>query len=191
MKFLLSVLAGLLIAPMMASAQSSLEGLYRNEDNTKEVRLLQFNRSLTMNTVSYYSTGQDVNWFFEFILPADRDVRVGESITGRVRSLDSYYNCVFDEKAFLQKDAQGNLKVHHPLLTYHRETRSVRDGNGGFQYGRRVDWTGWGWIETGYYFPIERWKVISSECVIDQRNWTTALLIPVSGNPQPLSSSKK
>lgn len=185
---LLSVIAGLLALPMMASAQSSLEGLYRNEDNSKQVRLLQFDRSLTMNTVSFYATGEQVNWFFEFILPADRDVRVGESITGRVRSVDAYYNCVFDEKAFIQKDEQGNLKIHHPLMTYHRETRSVRDGNGGYQYGRRIDWNGWGWVETGYYFPIERWRVISSECVIDQRNWTTALLIPVEGHPLPLPS---
>ncbi|MDG0815234.1 hypothetical protein [Bdellovibrio svalbardensis] len=192
-KLLVSVIAVVLAVPLMASAQSSLEGLYRNEDNSKQVRLVQFNRSLTMNTVSYYSTGAAVNWFFEFILPAGRDVKVGETITGRVRSLDSYYNCVFDEKAFIQKDFQGNLKINHPLLTYHRETRSVRDNSGGgYQYGRRVDWNGWGWVETGYYFPIERWRVISSECVIDQRNWTTALLIPVNGAPpQPLPNSKK
>lgn len=190
-KILLSVIASLLVAPLIASAQSSLEGSYRDSESAKQVRFIQFNRSLTMNTSSRYSTGEEVNWFFEFILPAGRDVQVGESITGRVRSLDSYYNCVFDEKAYLQKDASGNLKLHHPLLTYHRETRSVREeGNHGYRYGRQVDWNGWGWVETGYFFPIERWRVIASTCVIDQRNWTTGVLLPVGGRPVPVPSVK-
>ncbi|WP_246845165.1 hypothetical protein [Bdellovibrio sp. NC01] len=189
-KIFLSVVATALALPAFAGP---LEGLYRNIDGTKEVRVTQFDRSLTLNTVSYYSTGQAVNWFFEFILPQNGNVAVGQKVTGRVRSLDGYYNCVFDEKAFLLKEADGTLKIHHPLLTYHRETRSVRynQGRGGYYYGRQVDWTGWGWVETGYYFPIERWRVVSSECVIDQRNWTTAVLVPVGGQPLPIPSSVK
>lgn len=187
---LLSVIVALVL-PAMAQAQSSFEGLYQNEDGSKQVRLTEFNRSLTLNTTSYYSTGQQVNWFFEFIMPTNHQVKDGETINGRVRSVDAYYNCVFDEKAFIQKDAQGNVKIHYPLLTYHRETRSVRDGYQGGYYQRTVDWTGWGWVETGYHFPIERWRVISSECVIDQRNWTTNILVPVNGGPQPLPALKK
>lgn len=188
MKKLFAV-AALLSLPLMAKAQSSLEGLYQSEDGTKQVRMVQFNQSLTLNTVSYYSTGAAVNWFFEFILPANGQVKAGETVNGRVRSLDGYYNCVFDEKAFLQSDSQGNVKIHFPLLTYHRETRSVRDGNAGRVWGQTVDWTGWGWVSTGYSFPVERWRVISSECVVDQRNWTTNLLIPVNGHPQPIPNS--
>jgi hypothetical protein len=107
-------------------------------------------------------------------------MRVGDVVEGRVRSLDGYYGCVFDEKAYLQKDSQGQVKIRQPLLSYHRETRSIRDDRyNGHYYERRIDWTGWGWVEYGYRFPIERWKVISSECVVDQRNWVNSLLIPI------------
>ena len=50
---LLSVIVALAL-PVLAQAQSSFEGLYQNEDGTKQVRLTEFNRSLTLNTTSYY-----------------------------------------------------------------------------------------------------------------------------------------
>lgn len=173
--YIFSILALVLVG---STAAASLEGTYRTEDGLKEVRLVQFGSSLTMNTVSYYHDGSAVNWFYEFVVPAN--MKADDVVEGRVRSLDGYYGCVFDEKAYLQKDPQGQLKIRQPLLSYHRETRSIRDDRyNGHYYEYRVDWTGWGWVESGYRFPIERWKVISSKCVIDQRNWVNSLLIPI------------
>jgi hypothetical protein len=100
---------------------------------------------------------------------------------------------VFDERAEAKMESSGSLKIHFPLLTYHRETWSVRDGNGGYYEERTIDWNGWGWVETNYGFPIERFRVISSECVIDQRNWITNTLAktnsPFAVSPVPFQKS--
>lgn len=172
----------ILVLGGLSRAASSLEGSWRTEDGGKTVRLVEFNGLLTMNTRSYYSNGAPADYFFEFALPSARDVQPGETIQGRMRSIDGYYGCVFDEDAQVQLTPEGHLKVNFPLLSFHRVTRSVRDGHGGHRYRRTVDWNRWGWVETVYSFPIERWKVISSECVIDQRNWMTNLLVPKSLN---------
>lgn len=161
----------------IASASSILEGEWHPLDSQDSVRLVEFNHLLTFSGQSYYSNGAEVKWFFKYSLPKDRQVNPGELLNGRVRSVDSYYNCVFDEKAQAQLQADGTLKIHFPTLTYHRETRSVRDGRSGHYYERQVDWTDWGWVERIYHFPIERYRVISSECVVDQRNWITQVLI--------------
>lgn len=160
-----------------AGAASTLDGFWQTEDGQTQIRLVEFNGSLTMNTRSYYASGAPSDYFFEFKLPANRPVKVEEIIPGRVRSVDGYYGCLFDESAQAQLTPDGKLKIHYPLLTFHRETRSVRQ-DGGVGYRREVDWKDWGWVEKIYSFPLERWRVISSECVIDQRNWTTGVLVP-------------
>lgn len=179
------VLVSLVFGGMQAQAQSSLDGIWRTEDGSKQVRLVEFDGLLTMNTRSYYPNGAPSDYFFEFRVPKDRPVQAGEILPGRVRSLDGYYGCVFDESAKAQLGHDGKLKVHFPLLSFHRVDHSVRQG-AGYEYRRSVDWNGWGWVETIYYFPIERWRVISSECVIDARNWTTGVLVPERGGaPHP------
>ncbi len=162
---------------LSAHAENNLSGVWRTEDGATVVRLVDFEGRLTLKTRSYYSNGAPSDYFFEFRVPTHRDVMPGEILQGRLRSLDGYYGCVFDESAQAQLTTEGKLKLHYPLLTFHRETRSVRDGNG-YGYRRVIDWNGWGWVETVYSYPIERWRVISSECVIDQRNWTTGVLVP-------------
>lgn len=174
-KHLLTTLIALLF-PFVSQAASVLEGTWNTEDGSKQIRINEFNGSVTLSTSTYYNTGALVTWFFDYRLPQGRDVQVGETISGRVRSVDGYYSCVFDEKAEAKLEAPGVFKVRFPLLTYHRETRSVRDSNGGYYHQRTIDWNGWGWVETNYGFPIERYRVISSECVVDQRNWITATL---------------
>lgn len=175
MKFLIAILT--LMMSLNARAESNLEGTWRAEEGGALVRLVEFNGLLTLKTRSYYSNGAPSDYFFEFRVPSHREVMPGEILQGRLRSLDGYYGCVFDESAQAQLTTEGKLKLHYPLLTFHRETRSVRDGNG-HGYRRVIDWNGWGWVETVYSYPIERWRVISSECVIDQRNWTTGVLVP-------------
>lgn len=160
-----------------AQAGSNLEGTWMSEDGKATVRLVEFNGRLTLNTRSYYYNGAPSDYFFEFRVPTDRDVRPGEILQGRLRSLDGFYGCVFDEEAQAQLTEDGKLKLHYPLLTFHRETRSVRQGIG-HGYRRVIDWNGWGWVETVYAFPIERWRVISCECVIDAKNWSTGVLVP-------------
>lgn len=163
--------------PQMTLAASPIEGRWRTQDNSKLVEINVFDGLATINTRSFYSNGASVDWFFEYSLPQGRELRVGEVVQGRVRSIDAYYNCVFDEPAQAMMESTGALKVHYPLLTYHRETKSVRDPRGGYYRERRVDWSRWGWVETYYGFPIDRYRVVSSECVVDQRNWITNLLM--------------
>lgn len=139
------------------------------------VQFTVFDTVLTMQSRSYYASGEPSDYFFSFILPDARDVAPGEIIPGRVRSVDGYYGCLFDEKAELMLTASGDLKIHFPLLTFHRRYRSVREDRG-YTYRRVVDWTEWGWVERVRSFPIERWRVISSECVIDARNPVTSVL---------------
>jgi len=165
-----------LFLSLNAQAASIVEGHWNNEDGTKQVRVNEFNGSVTFNTNSYYINGAEVNWFFEYKLPKGRDIQVGETIKGRVRSVDGYYGCVFDEKAEAKLEAPGVFKIHFPLLSYHLETRSARDGNGGYYYEYTVDWTSWGWVETYYGFPIERYRTLSAKCVVDQRSWITNTL---------------
>lgn len=174
----------MLICGGSVQAASNLEGSWMTQNGQKMVDLVEFNGFLTMNTRSFYSNGAPSDYFFEFTVPTNREVMPGETIQGRVRSVDGYYGCVFDEQAQAQLTPEGFLKVNYPLLTFHRETRSVRDGSGGYHYRRNVDWTRWGWVETVYSFPIERWRTISSECVIDQRNWITSVLVQ-QRSPRP------
>ncbi len=175
-KSALSLMFFLFIMPFASFAASVLDGSWLTEDGSKLVQMSEFNGAVTLSTSSNYGNGSQVNWFFAYNLPKNRDIQVGETIQGRVRSVDGYYGCVFDESAEAKLEATGIFKIHFPLLTYHRETRSVRDSNGGYYDQRVVDWNGWGWVETNYGFPIERYRVISSECVIDQRNWITNTL---------------
>lgn len=189
MKTFFAILSVCFIMPFASHAASVLDGAWNTEDGSKQIRINEFNGSVTLSTSAYYNNGALVTWFFEYKLPQGRDIQSGETIKGRVRSVDGYYSCVFDEKAEAKLEAPGILKVHFPLLTYHRETRSVRDGNGGYYHERTVDWNGWGWVETNYGFPIERYRVISSECIIDQRNWTTSTLTQTNAPfpPAPIS----
>ncbi|WP_291515835.1 hypothetical protein [Bdellovibrio sp. ArHS] len=175
------VMAFALALSFDAVAASNLEGQWMTEDGQATVRLVEFDGLLTMNTRSYYYNGAPSDYFFSFRVPKNRDVQPGEILEGRLRSVDGFYGCLFEEPAKAQLTQEGRLKLHYPLLTFHRETRSVVDrGPGG--YRRVVDWNGWGWVETVYHFPLERWRVISSECVIDARNWTTGVLVPVPSN---------
>ncbi|MBO9666675.1 MAG: hypothetical protein J7501_07650 [Bdellovibrio sp.] len=181
MKKHLCAFVAAVILPVLAHA-SIFEGTYQNQNGTYQADLIEFNSSITLNTASFYANGAPINWFFEFRLPKNHEVKVGETVEGRVRSVDSYYGCVFDEPAKMKMEANGNVKIHFPLLTYHLETRSVRETVGHW-YQKRIDWTGWGWVVTKYNFPIERYKVISTECVVVQRNNTTNILYPVGQFP--------
>lgn len=162
-----------------AVAESAVQGSWKVEDGSKIIRIQEFADKLTFTTRSYYSNGAPSDYFFEFKMQKSVPALPGNIILGRVRSLDGYYGCVFDEPAELMLTDSGTLKIHYPLLTFHRVTRSVREGKPGRHYRRVVDWNGWGWVERYYSFPIERWKVISSECVIDQKNWQTQELTRV------------
>ena len=174
-KMTLSTFALFLVAPLFSPAASLMEGSWKSSDGSKLVEITEFNGSVTFSTTAYYNNGAEVNWFFDYRLPKGRDAQVGETNKGRVRSVDGYYNCVFDESAEAKLESNGILKIRFPLLTYHRETRSVREG-GGYYHERRVVWDGWGWTETRYGFPVDRYRVVSSECVVDQRNWVTNTL---------------
>lgn len=165
-----------IMAPSGAWAQSPLEGEWTNVDGSKTVRFNEFNGKLTLAVRAYYSDGSPSDYFFEFKLPK-AGVKADEIIHGRMRSVDGYYGCLFDEPAEIMLTASGQLKVHHTLLTFHTRTTSVRDRDReGWGYQRRVDWTDWGWVETVHSFPIERWRVTNVECVIDQRNWVTHVM---------------
>lgn len=162
---------------------NSLEGNWRTADDAKLIPIAEFHGLVTLNTISYHNNGASVNWFFQFSLPSpQRDLAPGEILSGRVRSVDSYYNCVFDEPAQAQLQKDGVLKIHFPLLTYHRETRSVRERRRGYYERRTIDWDGWGWVETRYSFPIDRYRVLNSQCVIDQRHWVTRVLTKTQGS---------
>ncbi len=175
-----------------AFAGSVLEGIWENYERTARAQFIEFDGKLTMNTRSYYSNGAPSDYFFEFNLPKHREVQPGEVLEGRVRSIDGYYGCLFDEPAKAQLAHDGTLKLNYPLLTFTRETRSVRDSVGR-HYERIVDWNGWGWVERIHSYPVERWRVISNECVIKGRNWVTNLLYryevtpPVEVTPPPTS----
>ncbi len=191
-KHYFSILGLCLLTPYFSKATSALEGSWSTEDGSKLIQINEFNGTATWMTESYYSNGIAVNWFFQYTLPTGRDVKIGETIQGRVRSVDGYYNCAFDELAEAQLQSSGVLKVHFPLLSYHRETRSVRDGKDAYYYEHTLDWSGWGWVETSYGFPIERYRVISSECLIDQRNWITSVLTQTTSPfAVPLAPSQK
>lgn len=181
-KFIVAMI--MMVAPAMSQAGNIFEGTYENKARTAEVDLIEFDGSVTMNTTSFYGNGAAVNWFFDFKMPKDREVKVGETVKGRVRSVDGLYGCVFDEKAEMKMEANGVVKVRFPLLTYHFETRSVNEriGTG---YRRYIDWNGWGWVERGYHFPIERYRIISQECVVTQRNMTVNVLYPTFDGNQP------
>lgn len=183
MKALLVILG--LFVGMSAQARSVMEQPWQTADGNQIVRFVEFNGKLTLNTRSYYPNGAPSDYFFEFYMPVRGDVQPGETLQGRLRSIDGYYGCVFDEPAQAKLTTEGTLKLHYPLLTFHRETRSVRDGNGGYGYRRSIEWNGWGWVESIYHFPIEKWRVISSECVIVQRNWVTNELFPAADMPVP------
>ncbi|WP_413289002.1 hypothetical protein [Bdellovibrio sp. HCB337] len=178
--------------PLFVHAGSVFDGNWSTQDGSKLIPIAEFDGSVTLSTSTYYNNGALVTWFFEFKLPPGGDAKVGEVINGRVRSIDGYYSCVFDEKAKLQLQSDGALKIHFPLLTYHRETRSVRDPRQGHYQERYVSWDGWGWVETRYSFPIDHYRVISSECIVDQRNWVTNILTKTNAPfpplmPEPLS----
>lgn len=167
----------LILSVTMASwafAYSQFEGSWYGKDG-KHVELIEFNGVITIHTRSYYSDGSPSDYFFEFQIPPSRDIQAGEVYEGRLRSLDGYYGCVFDEPAKLSLDFDGRLKLNFPLLVFHREIRSVRE-DGGHVYRRSVDWTRWGFVESIYHFPIERWRVISSKCLIDKKIPTTSSL---------------
>lgn len=184
MKLQIGIFFAALFLTMSASAYSRLDGFWTTEDGSKQIRAVEFGGRLTMNTRSFYADGTPSDYFFEFFLPPHRDVQPGEMLQGRLRSIDGKYGCVFDEPSQAQLGHDGKLKLHYPLLTFHREDRSARQTIG-YEYRRVIDWNGWGWVETIYAFPIERWRVIYSECVIDARNWTTGVLVPVNPRPVP------
>lgn len=172
MKGFILALSVLLVSPAFASSQ--LEGAWYGPEG-KRVEFKTFENALTVHTRSYYSSGAPSDYFFDFTLPKGREVTAGEVLTGRVRSLDGHYGCVFDEAAKLMLNYDGSIKVQFPRLVFHREIREVREDRG-YGYQRTVDWTRWGFVETVYRFPIERWRVISNKCVIDQRIDTTTRL---------------
>lgn len=159
-----------------AFAESAIEGAWKVQDGSKVIRIHTYADKVTFNTRSYYSNGAPSDYFFEFKIPNASRITPGTILQGRLRSLDGYYGCIFDEPAEMQLVDEESWKIHYPLLTFHRVTRSVRDGRPGRHYRRVIDWNGWGWVERYYSFPVERWRVVSSECVIDQRNWRTEVI---------------
>lgn len=176
MKSLVFSFAVLLLLPLSSSAHN-LEGAWTARGpGGQTVQFEVFDDVLTAQTRSYYATGEPADYFFSFLLPRGRDVEVGEILPGRLRSVDGLYGCLFDEKAELMLTAEGDLKIHFPLLTFHREIRSVREERG-VRYRRRVDWSRWGWVERITSFPIEEWRVVSNECIVDARNPVTRVLV--------------
>lgn len=158
------------------SAQASLEGAWRNLENTYQVYIGEFEGKATFHTRSFYDNGAPSDYFFEIQVPNDFAQNPQQVLKGRLRSVDGYYGCLFDEELKAQLTSEGTLKLHYPLLTFHRVTRSVREGVGR-SYERIVEWTSWGWVESVRSFPIERYRVISSECVITSKNWVTGTLV--------------
>lgn len=186
MKFTsLAALALVLLSGAKTFALSSFDGVWFSEDGQNSVRLTEFDRKLTMHTRGYYANGAPSDYFFEFQLPKKRGpIPVDTILEGRVRSLDGYYGCVFDEKARAMIDENGRLRINHPLLTFYRETRTVVDDRG-YRWGRTISWDGWYWVERVYQYPIRDWRVVSSECVVTQRNWVTAVLVKYEKDPNP------
>lgn len=176
-KAMLVFSAMFMIGGARAQASGVLDGFW-SEDGSKVVRVSEFNGQLTMNTRAFYSNGAPADYFFEFQLPLGRDVQVGEILNGQMRSLDGFYGCAFDQRAQAQLDEQGRLRLHYPLLTFFRRTTRVGEEAGTY-YRRDISWDGWGWVETVVHFPIQNWRVISSECVVTQTNWVTSVLSPV------------
>jgi hypothetical protein len=168
------ILAFTLIFGSSAMAYSHLEGTWFGKDG-KQIELIEFDGTLSIHTRSYYSNGAPSDYFFEFQIAQDREVQAGEIIEGRLRSIDGYYGCLFDQPAKMTLDYDGRLKMNFPLLAFHREIRSVRDEEGSV-YRRQIDWTRWGYIERIYNFPIYRWRVVSNNCVIDKAIPTTSTL---------------
>lgn len=159
---------------LCAQAMSPWEGAW-TEDGQKYVQINEFYGQLTLHTQAFFSNGAVEDYFFEFDLPKNRPVQDGEILPGRLRSVDGLYSCVFDQPAQMQMDDSGHLRLHYPLLTFFRRTTEVRE-DGGSYYQRRLSWDGWEWIESITSFPLEKWRTISSECVISQTHWQTSVL---------------
>lgn len=170
------VLVILGIGLLTVSAQASLEGNWRNLENTYQVHIGEFEGKATFHTRSFYDNGAPSDYFFEIQVPKDFATNPQQILKGRLRSVDGYYGCLFDEELKAQLTVEGTLKLHYPLLTFRRVTRSVREGVGR-SYRRVVEWTSWGWVESVRSFPIERYRVISSECEITSKNWVTGTLV--------------
>lgn len=148
-----------LISPFLARATSVLEASWQYDKSPVVIDITEFNGKVSFQTESYYPGGQAVQWYFQFSLPEDGDAQPGLTLEGRVRSQDGISGCLFSGPAKAQLQADGSLKIHYPLLTHHRENRWSREDGG------------------GYY--RDRYHLISTECVIDQKNWVTARLTKV------------
>jgi len=169
MKFALTIL--LLTLPAHAL---NLEGTWTNPASGQSIDFYAFDGLLTAHTTAHFASGEPEDYFYEFQLPPD--LQPGEVAEGHMRSVDGYYGCLFDQPAELEVTDGGALKLHFPLLSFHLETRSVGTTIG-YEHKRRVDWDGWRWVVTVFHFPIERWREVSSRCVIDQSNSSTLFLV--------------
>lgn len=175
-KNILMTISFLFLSPF-AYAQSPLEGLWCSLESGQSIKLTQFGSNLTGSTRSFYSDGSPSDYFFSFILP-QAPIQPNQIIKGTIRSVDGYYGCLFDQPAELMMASNREIKIRFPLLTFHLRTESVRNPDAdGYTSSRQVDWTGWGWIESVSYFPIQAWRVTSKECIIDQVNWINKSLI--------------
>lgn len=175
-------LFGFLFAMILSTSAFAhkLEGEWVSESG-KTIVLREYKGWLTINTRSYYDNGAPSDYFFAFGLPAIRDVRPGEYMIGRMRSIDGYYGCLFEEGPDMQYTPDGNLRMHYPLLSFTRDTRSRPN-----ERFHEVSWDRWAWVESLYSFPIERWRMVSSECTIVQRKWYTEILRrPAREVPRP------
>lgn len=160
-----------------AHAQSPIEGLWWSLESGDSIKFTQFGSSLTGSTRSYYSEGSPSDYFFSFNLP-NTPIQPNQVIKGTMRSADGYYGCLFDQPAELMMTSNREIKLRFPLLTFHLRTESVRNPDvDGYTSTWQVDWTGWGWVESVSYFPIQAWRVTSKECIIDQVNWFNKSLV--------------
>lgn len=157
----------------LSLASGSFDGQWASVESGEVTQLLEFEGVVTFTTKSYYTNGAEVNWFFSF---KGHDAKPGAILKGRVRSVDGFYSCVFDEDLKAQMQADGSLKISFPILVYHRESKFGRTSRTGYYFEREVDWSDWRWVERIYKFPVETYRLISTECVIDQKNWITHLL---------------
>lgn len=184
MKIQKILIFGLSFVCSLNSTASILDGNWTVIGTNTTLTVQEFDGDITFSRRAYYDNGAPSDYFFEFVLPAGQDLQPGQIWQGKIRSLDGLYHCAFEENAQIELNGHGQLLVHFPLLTFFRRTSSVSDDIGG-GYERYLSWQGWEWVEIYYSFPYRNWQVISSECIVTQKNMITNVLerVPTLSSP--------
>lgn len=152
-----------------SSVATPLAGWWQSVETGKSIYFHKFENKFAGSTRSYYSDGSPSDYLFQFNLPKD-GLKPNQKIQGKVLSLDGYYGCAFEENASLYLDDNNLMHLEYTLLRFHLRTTQQRSSiPNGWESIRSIDWTGWGWVEYERIVPIERWRTIKSECIIDQK----------------------